>query len=277
MNPMMQGPQERATESDPHRDDGRQPSGPAGAGTAGGSNASEKTHRKGVTVRRVVLGVCVVAVLVAAWLCLLVMSLTSVEIAIAKVWANGLVMLMAVALSLVFVVQGLLSIPIAGSIPLYLGGTALYLVFASALGIFLGTIARSMAQFAPVSLTPLCQFLAGHHLSRCRLQHRVARVCPRGRPGPGLLPLQPRPVPALDRYEPMTACRARQATSPPSHFMIVMGVLIGLLSALVVLVQVRSYAARHLQIASPATADRSRDICLLLSYLALLSLWAPRG
>jgi HlyD family secretion protein len=67
MNPMMQGPQERATESDPHPVDGRQSSGPAGADTTGGSNASGKTHRKGVTIRRVVLGVCLVAVLIAAW------------------------------------------------------------------------------------------------------------------------------------------------------------------------------------------------------------------
>lgn len=83
---------------------------------------------------------------------LLVMPLTSWEIALAKVWANGLVILVAVTLSLVFVVQRLLSVPIAGSIPLYLGGTALYLFFATALGIFLGTIARSMAQFALLAI-----------------------------------------------------------------------------------------------------------------------------
>jgi ABC-2 type transport system permease protein len=83
---------------------------------------------------------------------LLVMPLTSFEIAIAKVWANGLVILVAVALSLVVVVQGLLSVPVAGSIPLYLGGTMLYLFFATALGIFLGTIARSMAQFALLAI-----------------------------------------------------------------------------------------------------------------------------
>ena len=83
---------------------------------------------------------------------LLVMPLTSWEIALAKVWANGLVILVAVTLSLVFVVQRLLSVPIAGSIPLYLGGTMLYLFFATALGIFLGTIARSMAQFALLAI-----------------------------------------------------------------------------------------------------------------------------
>lgn len=83
---------------------------------------------------------------------LLVMPLTSFEIAIAKVWANGLVMLVAVALCLVFVVQGLLSIPVAGS---------------------------------------------------------MARVRACGRPWPGLLHRQPRPVSALDGQEHLMACRAR--------------------------------------------------------------------
>jgi len=77
---------------------------------------------------------------------LLVMPLTSFEIAMSKVWANGLVIVVAVALSLYLVVRGLLGIPIAGSIPLFLLGVAIYLFFATAIGIFLGTVARSMPQ-----------------------------------------------------------------------------------------------------------------------------------
>ena len=65
-----------------------------------------------------------------------------------KIWANGLVILASVALSLLFVVEWFLDVPIAGSKLLFLAGTTLYLFFASALGVFLGTIARSMAQFA---------------------------------------------------------------------------------------------------------------------------------
>lgn len=61
-------PQESRAASDPHRVDGRQPSGPAGADTAGGSHASGRPHAKRRTIRRVVLGVCMAAVLVAAWL-----------------------------------------------------------------------------------------------------------------------------------------------------------------------------------------------------------------
>ena len=77
---------------------------------------------------------------------LLVMPLTPFEIAMSKVWANGLVILVAVGLSLAIVVRALLGVPIAGSVPLFLLGAAIYLFFATAVGIFLGTIARSMPQ-----------------------------------------------------------------------------------------------------------------------------------
>jgi ABC-2 type transport system permease protein len=79
---------------------------------------------------------------------LMVMPLTAFEIAMAKVWANGLVILGAATVSLFVVVKGMLGVPIAGSVPLFLGGVAVYLFFATALGIFLGTVARTMAQFA---------------------------------------------------------------------------------------------------------------------------------
>jgi ABC-2 type transport system permease protein len=78
---------------------------------------------------------------------LLVMPLTPLEIMMAKVWANGLVILVASGLSMWLVVETLLQVPIAGSKLLFLTGTGLYLFFATALGIFLGTIARSMPQF----------------------------------------------------------------------------------------------------------------------------------
>ena len=77
---------------------------------------------------------------------LLVMPLTPFEIAMSKVWANGLVITIACALSLYVVVRGILSVPIAGSVPLFLVGVVLYLFFATAIGIFLGTVARSMPQ-----------------------------------------------------------------------------------------------------------------------------------
>jgi ABC-2 type transport system permease protein len=77
---------------------------------------------------------------------LLSMPVTPFEIAMAKVWANGLIITIAVALSLSIVVRGILHIPIVGSVPLFMGGVALYLFFATAVGVFLATIARTMPQ-----------------------------------------------------------------------------------------------------------------------------------
>jgi len=77
---------------------------------------------------------------------LLVMPLTPFEIAMSKVWANGLVITVAAALSLHFVVHVVLGVPIAGSVPLFMLGVMIYLFFACAIGIFIGTIARSMPQ-----------------------------------------------------------------------------------------------------------------------------------
>ncbi len=79
---------------------------------------------------------------------LLVMPLSAFEIAMAKVWANGLVILLATGASLFLVVRMVLDVPFAGSVVLWFVGVILYLFFATALGIFLGTISRSMAQFA---------------------------------------------------------------------------------------------------------------------------------
>lgn len=79
---------------------------------------------------------------------LLVMPLTAFEIAMAKVLANGLMILVATGVSLFLVVETALQVPFAGSVVLWFVGVVLYLFFATALGIFLGTISRSMAQFS---------------------------------------------------------------------------------------------------------------------------------
>lgn len=77
---------------------------------------------------------------------LLVMPVTPFEIMSSKVWAMALVVLIASVCSLVFVVQGLLAVPIEGSIALFMIGTALHLFATTSMGIFLATIARSMPQ-----------------------------------------------------------------------------------------------------------------------------------
>jgi ABC-2 type transport system permease protein len=79
---------------------------------------------------------------------LLVMPVRASEIMVAKTLANGLVIVTLAALALRFVVQGLLGLEVAGSVPLFLLGVASYLFFAGSLGIFLGTVSRSMPQLA---------------------------------------------------------------------------------------------------------------------------------
>ncbi|NKL37412.1 ABC transporter permease subunit [Rhizobium leguminosarum bv. viciae] len=78
---------------------------------------------------------------------LLVMPVVPPEIMLAKILANGIVIVIATGLSLVLVVQWWLQVPIAGSILLFLGGTCLYVFTVAALGILLGTIAATMGQF----------------------------------------------------------------------------------------------------------------------------------
>jgi ABC-2 type transport system permease protein len=77
---------------------------------------------------------------------LLVMPLAPFEIAMSKVWANGLVIAIATTLALYGVIRAFLGIPIAGSVPLFMAGVLIYLFFSTAIGIFLGTVARSMPQ-----------------------------------------------------------------------------------------------------------------------------------
>ncbi|PWD87492.1 ABC transporter permease [Ignatzschineria cameli] len=94
---------------------------------------------------------------------LLVMPLTPFEIMLSKVWAMGLVVLVASSLSLLFVVQGALEVPIEGSILLFILGAALNLFATTSIGIYLATIARNMPQFGMLLLLVLVplQMLSG--------------------------------------------------------------------------------------------------------------------
>lgn len=78
---------------------------------------------------------------------LLVMPLTPLDIALAKIWSNSLVILVAVVFAVYIVIRQVLDVPITGSIPLFLTAVVTYLLFATALGVFLGTVTRTMAQF----------------------------------------------------------------------------------------------------------------------------------
>jgi len=78
---------------------------------------------------------------------LLVMPLRPAELMFAKIWANGLVVMIAALLSLFLVVRALIGVPIAGSMLLFAFGLAVYLFSVTALGIMLATVVRSMPQF----------------------------------------------------------------------------------------------------------------------------------
>lgn len=78
---------------------------------------------------------------------LLVMPVLPSEIMLAKIWANGLAIIIGAILSLWLAVQGGLAVPVAGSIPLFIAGSVLYLVSVTGLGILLATFTTSMPQF----------------------------------------------------------------------------------------------------------------------------------
>ncbi|KGM39341.1 membrane protein [Aquabacterium sp. NJ1] len=77
---------------------------------------------------------------------LLVLPLKPVEIMLAKVWAMGAVVLLATGLAVHFVLRGALAMPVTGSIGLFMAGCALHLFATTSMGIYLGTVARSMPQ-----------------------------------------------------------------------------------------------------------------------------------
>ena len=80
---------------------------------------------------------------------LLVMPVVPAEIMLSKILANGMVIVLATALSLWLVVEWWLQVPIAGSRLLFLGGACVYVFTVAALGIALGTVASTMAPVRP--------------------------------------------------------------------------------------------------------------------------------
>ena len=86
---------------------------------------------------------------------LLVMPVRPAEIMIAKIWANGLVIVLVAALSLWLVCHVALRVPLAGSTLLFLAGTLLYQVSVGALGILLATFTGTMGQFGLLVLPVL--------------------------------------------------------------------------------------------------------------------------
>ena len=94
---------------------------------------------------------------------LLVMPVVPTEIMLAKILANGLVILTAAMLSLGLVVKWWLGVPVAGSPLLFIGGAGLYALVVAALGILLGTLSTTMGQFGLLAMPVLMvtQLLSG--------------------------------------------------------------------------------------------------------------------
>ena len=94
---------------------------------------------------------------------LLVMPIVPSEIMLAKMIANGLVILVAATLSLQFVVHWWIGSPINGSMLIFVFGAAIYALVVAALGIMLGTLATTMGQFGLLAIPVLVvtQLLSG--------------------------------------------------------------------------------------------------------------------
>ncbi|TBU95562.1 ABC transporter permease [Stutzerimonas kirkiae] len=109
---------------------------------------------------------------------LLVMPITPFEIMCAKVWSMGLVVLCASAIALALVVEGWLAVPIPGSIPLFLSGAALHLFATTSMGIFFGTLARSMPQLGLLVILVLMplQILSGGMTPRESMPELVQQI-----------------------------------------------------------------------------------------------------
>ena len=109
---------------------------------------------------------------------LLVMPVTPTEIMLSKIWAMGLVVLAAAALSLNLVVRAMLQVPVQGSLPLFFTGAALCLFATTSMGIFLATLARNMAQFGMLmmlTIMPL-QMLSGGTTPRESMPEMVQTI-----------------------------------------------------------------------------------------------------
>lgn len=109
---------------------------------------------------------------------LLVMPVTPAEIMTGKIWAMSLVVFAASAFSLIVVVEGWLEVPLGGSLGLFLLGAALNLFACTSLGIFLGTVARSMPQFGLLLILVMLplQLLSGGATPRESMPEAVQQI-----------------------------------------------------------------------------------------------------
>ena len=94
---------------------------------------------------------------------LLVMPVTPFEIMVSKIWSMLVVVLLASLGALIFIVHGLMKVPIAGSGVLFMTGVALHLFAVTSMGIFLGCVGKNMPQLGMLLILVLMpmQMLSG--------------------------------------------------------------------------------------------------------------------
>ncbi len=90
----------------------------------------------------------------------------------------GLVVVLVATASIIFVVHGLLDVPIQGSLGLFILGMLLHLFAATSLRIYLGTLARSMPQLGLLMLIILLplQMLSGGMTPRESMPVQVQNI-----------------------------------------------------------------------------------------------------
>ena len=94
---------------------------------------------------------------------LLVMPITPLQIMISKVWPMAVVVLLGSFFALQVMIRGLIGAQLGGSTALFMLGAFVYLFATTSIGIYMGTLARTMPQFglmAILLLLPL-QILSG--------------------------------------------------------------------------------------------------------------------
>ena len=83
---------------------------------------------------------------------LLALPLTPAEMLLAKIWTNALVVQAGTLVCLELVVRRYLQVPLAGSVLLFLGGTAAYQFAATAIGVVVATAVRTVPQYILLNL-----------------------------------------------------------------------------------------------------------------------------
>lgn len=94
---------------------------------------------------------------------LLVMPVTPMQIMLSKVWSMGVVVLVGAFFALQMMIRGVIGAQLTGSATLFMLGAFVYLFATTSIGIYMGTLARTMPQFglmAILLLLPL-QILSG--------------------------------------------------------------------------------------------------------------------